>query len=91
MWLFWVKLRKVPFALRRERTLALFALTVIVCACLQSLIISPAVAGFYPDVDVALFATTVIGNGTLFPIVFGIPLIVVLQEEFGLALGQFPG
>ena len=84
MWLIWTKLRDKPFDLRRGGTVGLFALTVIASACLQSLIISPAVAWAYPDVDVMLFALTVVGNGALFPIVFAIPLIIVLQEEFGL-------
>ena len=51
--------------------------------CVQSLIISPAVLWYYPDVDAALFAAIVIGNGTFFPIGFAIPFIIMLQEEFG--------
>ena len=84
MYLFWTRLRKRPFNLRHGRTAVLFALTATACALLQSLIISPAVAWHYPDVDVMLFAVTVLCNGALFPIVFSIPLIIVLQEEFGL-------
>ena len=57
----------------------------IVCSCVQSLIISPAVLWYYPDVDITLFAMIVIGNGTFFPIGFAIPFIIMLQEEFGFA------
>ena len=85
MYLFWAKLGKEPFSLRRGRTIGLFVLSVAFCALLQSLIISPSVAWYYPDVDATLFAVTVLGNGALFPIVFSIPLIIVLQEEFGLS------
>ena len=83
MYLFWTKLRKKPFELRRGRTIGLFVATVIVCACLQSLMISPAVQWYYPDVDVMLFAMTVVGNSALFPIGFTIPFIIMLQEELG--------
>ena len=82
MYLFWTKLRKKPFNLRTRRVVVLFAATVVVCACVQSLIISPAVQWYYPDVDVMLFALIVVGNGTFFPIGFTIPFIIMLQEEF---------
>jgi len=32
---------------------------------------------------VMLFAYSVLGNTSVFPIVFGIPLAIVLQEELG--------
>ena len=83
MYLFWTKLRKREFNLRTVRAIALFIATVIVCACVQSLIISPVVALFYPEVDVMLFAGSVVANGTLFPIGFSIPFIIMLQEEIG--------
>ena len=83
MYLFWTKLRKREFNLRTVRAIALFIATVVVCACVQSLIISPVVALFYPEVDVMLFAGSVVANGTLFPIGFSIPFIIMLQEEIG--------
>lgn len=83
MYLFWTKLRRKPFDLRTGRAVALFAITVFVCACVQSLIISSAVQWHYPDVDTMPFAMIVIGNGTLFPIGFAIPFIILLQEELG--------
>ena len=83
MYLFWTRLRKKPFELRQGRVLGLFVVTVIICACVQSLIIAPAVQWHYPDVDVMLFALVVVGNGALFPIGFAIPFIIMLQEEIG--------
>ena len=85
MYLFWTKLRSKPFNLRTGRAVVLFAVIVIVCACVQSLIISPAVFWYYPDVDIMLFALIVVGNGTFFPIGFTVPFIIMLQEEFGFA------
>ncbi|MBQ1303259.1 MAG: hypothetical protein IIY29_07970 [Firmicutes bacterium] len=37
----------------------------------------------YPEVDAGLFALSVIVNNTAFPIVFGIPIMILLQEELG--------
>lgn len=83
MYLFWTKLRKDLFALRRARTIGLFVVTVVACALVQALIITPAVAFHYPDVDAALFFVSVIANSSLFPIGFAIPFIIMLQEELG--------
>ena len=44
---------------------------------------SPAVAYAYPDVNAKMFACIVLGNSTIFPIVFGIPMAIILQEELG--------
>ena len=85
MYLIWYRLRKEPFSLRDGRTIALMAATIVACACVQALVIAPAVAAFYPDVDVALFAMSVIGNGTVFPLGFAIPFMIMLQEELGFA------
>ena len=43
----------------------------------------PAVAYAYPDVNVKLFAYIVLGNSTIFPIVLGIPMAIIMQEELG--------
>lgn len=81
MYLFWTKLRKKPFNLRKGRTIGLFIVTVVACALVQSFIISPAVAMLYPDVNVMLFAASVVCNSSLFPIGFAIPFIILIQEE----------
>ena len=83
MYLFWTKLRNSQFSLRNLREIGLFIATIVVCACVQSLVISPAVALLYPEVDVMLFTMTVVANSTLFPIGFAIPFIIMLQEELG--------
>ena len=83
MYLFWTKLRKKPFNLRRGRTIGLFVVTIIVCTLVKALMISSAVAFHYPDVDVVLFFASVLLNDALFPIGFAIPFIIMLQEELG--------
>ena len=52
-------------------------------AVLEALIITPSVAVFYPDVNWKLFFVTVTLNTSLFPILFGIPLMILMQEELG--------
>ena len=37
----------------------------------------------YPEVDAAFFTRVVFGNTAVFPIVFGMPLTILMQEEFG--------
>ena len=83
MYVFWNKLRKKDFHLRTPRTIGLFAASIVACALLQALIITPAVALAYPEVDWVVFALTVILNGSLFPICFATPFVILIQEEFG--------
>ena len=52
---------------------------------LKSFDVAPAVALVYPEVDAAFFTRVVFGNTAVFPIVFGIPLAILMQEEFGFA------
>ena len=56
---------------------------VAVSACVQVVIIAPAVAAFYQNVDIAVFTASVLGNGIAFPLGFSIPLIILMQEELG--------
>ena len=52
-------------------------------AVFEAAIITPSVAIFYPDVDWKLFFNSVVLNTALFPILFGIPLTILMQEELG--------
>ena len=60
-----------------------FCMTVVVMAAIETLIVAPAVALVYPEVDAVFLAWAVFGNTAGFPILFGIPLSILLQEEFG--------
>ena len=62
---------------------ALMAALVAVSALAQAVIIAPAVAVFYPDVNVGIFTASVLGNGIAFPLGFSIPLVILMQEELG--------
>jgi len=44
------------------------------------------VALVYPEVDAFLFGLTVLLNTAGFPIVFGIPVMILMQEELGFKL-----
>ena len=44
---------------------------------------TPSVALVYPEVDIRLFAVSVFCNTAAFPIFLGIPLSILMQEEFG--------
>ena len=83
MYAFWTKIRKKPFALRRVRTICLFVAIAVACSLVQALIITPAVAFYYPDVDAPLFFASVVANSSLFPLGFTIPFIIMLQDELG--------
>ena len=83
IWYLWKRFGKHPFALRTIPDLLFHTLTIVVAAILQAIIITPAVAYAYPDVNAKMFACIVLGNSTIFPIVFGIPMAIILQEELG--------
>ena len=78
-----VRRAKTPFSLRTGRNLLRHCWIIILSALLQTVLITPAVALIYPEVDAGLFALSVIANNTAFPIVFGIPIMILLQEELG--------
>ena len=82
-YLFWIKLSKQPFHLRKAKYLLKHILVIIIDAVLVAAIITPFVALSYPDVDAVLFFVVVLINSTAFPIFVGIPLIILLQDELG--------
>ena len=81
----WKRYGRHPFALRTIPDLIFHTLVVVLAAFLQDAIITSSVAYAYPDVNANLFACIVLGNEVIFPIVLGIPMAIVLQEEFGVA------
>jgi energy-coupling factor transport system substrate-specific component len=83
VWLYWTRLSRTPFALRTLPDLARHSLAVAAMALLETVIITPAVALVYPTVDASFFALTVFLNTAAFPILLGIPLAILLQEELG--------
>ena len=82
-YLFWSRIAKTPFSLRTGKNLLKQSLVTFVSAILQAVLITPAVVLVYPDVSGWLFASTVTLNGSVFPIMIGIPLMILMQEELG--------
>ena len=83
VWLYWTRLSRTPFALRTLRDLLRHSLVVVVMALFETALIAPAVALVYPSVDAPYFALTVFSNTASFPILLGVPLAILLQEELG--------
>ncbi|MBE6818505.1 MAG: hypothetical protein E7517_05035 [Ruminococcaceae bacterium] len=83
-WLFWARLSKQSFTLRNHKNLLKHILLILVDALLVAGMITPFVVLSYPDVDAKLFFVMVLINSTAFPILIGIPLIILLQDELGL-------
>lgn len=83
VWFFWKRVWRAPFALRTPRDLLRQCLAVFASSLVFLAILTPAVAIVYPEVDISLFAWSVVGNTVAFPILLGIPLAILLQEEFG--------
>ena len=82
-WLFWRRFSKMPFFLRTGKDLLKLLAVTVVSAALEALLITPTVMLAYTDVNAVLFAETVFLNGTVFPLLLGIPLMILMQEEFG--------
>lgn len=83
VWMMWKRLGRHPFALRTISDLLFHTLVIVCVAILETAIITPAVAFDYPEVNAVFFACAVLGNSTVFPLVLGIPMAIVLQEELG--------
>lgn len=82
-YIFWCRLSRRLFDMRTLKNILIHIAVVAVAAVITAGIIAPAVALSYPDVDLQLLVTTIMINSTAFPILLGIPLIIVLQEELG--------
>ncbi|MEE0956741.1 MAG: hypothetical protein UH734_01485 [Ruminococcus sp.] len=80
---YWSRLSKTPFSLRTGRNLLKQIAVIFVSAMIQTIIITPAVELVYPEVTSRLFAVTVLLNNSAFPIMLGIPLMILMQEELG--------
>ena len=82
-YLFWIKLSKNQFHLRKGRNLLKHTLVIIIDALLVAGMITPFVALSYPEVNTALFFVMVLINSSAFPFCIGIPLIILMQDELG--------
>ena len=83
VWWFWTRVSRTPFSLRTPRDLLRHCLLLAAMGAFETAIVAPAVALVYPEVDAVFLAWAVFGNTAGFPIFLGIPLSILLQEEFG--------
>ena len=80
-YIFWTRISKTPFSLRSGKDLLKQTAVTVVSAVAQAALITPAVELIYPDVKSMVFASTVLLNDTIFPLLLGIPLMILMQEE----------
>ena len=90
MYLYWCRISKDSFSLRSGRNILKHITLITAVAAIETIIITPAVAVFYPDVNYLLFAASVMLNTSVFPILLGIPLIFLIQEELGFKPASSP-
>lgn len=82
-YLYWQKISKTPFSLRTWKSLLRQLAVIVVSAITEAGFIVPSVKLLYPEVETLLLAVTVLLNGTMFPLMLGIPLMILMQEELG--------
>ncbi len=82
-YLFWTRLSKQSFDLRKPRNILTHTAVIAVDALIVAGIITPSVALTYPEVNTGVFFSVVLGNSSLFPFFIGIPLIILMQDELG--------
>ena len=82
-YLFWIRLSKQRFHLREAKDFLKHILLINVAALLIAGIITPFVALSYPEVNATLFFFSVLINSIAFPLLLGIPLIILMQDELG--------
>lgn len=86
LYYYWNYISKSKPHLRTAGNIIHYCIIIFLMALLEAGIITPSVSAFYPDVDRELFFTMVLLNTALFPILFGIPLTILIREELGFKL-----
>ena len=82
-YIFWTRISKEPFSLRTGKSLLKQIAVTAVSAAAQAALITPAVIWIYPEVSGWTFASTVLLNSSVFPILLGIPMMILMHEELG--------
>ena len=80
---YWKRRPGIRLHLRTVGNIIHYSIVITVTAIFEAAIITPSVAAFYPEVDWLMFFTVVVLNTALFPILFGIPLMILMKEELG--------
>ncbi len=84
IYLYWTRISRSQFSLRTGKNLLKCVGIIILSAVVEAVLITPMVAAVYPDVDAWLFAVSVLLNTSAFPIFFGMPFMMILQDELEL-------
>lgn len=84
VWLYWTHVSRTPFSLRTARDMLRYCVVIFLMAIVEDAIVATTVELVYPEVSFPFLAAVVFGNTAGFPIVLGIPLMILLQEEMGL-------
>lgn len=82
-YVFWTRISKTPFSLRTGKSILKQLAVIVVSSVIEALIITPAVKLIYPEIDMLLLFITIFLNGAAFPLMLGIPLMILMQEELG--------
>ena len=83
IYMYYSKFSKEPFSLHKGKSILRFIAIVFAAAVLEAVIITPFVALIYPEVDAKLFALSVVTNTLVFPVFFGMPIIMLMHNELG--------
>ena len=82
-YIFWTRISREQFNLRNVKNIFKYIVLCVIVAVVEDVIITPFVAMFYPDVAYKTFSMIVLFNTALFPILLGIPIMILMQEELG--------
>ena len=82
-YIFWTRISRTDFHLRNVKNIFKYIGLGVFVALLEAAVITPFVAMIYPDVAYMTFAKIVFLNTSIFPILPGIPIIILMQEELG--------
>ncbi len=88
-WFFWNKISKSPFHLRTGKNLLIQIVVTIISSVIVTLMIVSVVYLSYPEIDIALLSLVIMLNDTIFPIILGIPLIILMQDELNFKPKEF--
>ena len=80
---YYKRISREGLKLKKAAKIFEYMVILILAALIEAIMITPSVRYAYPDVDWKVFMISVILNTSIFPIIFGIPLIILLQEELG--------
>lgn len=82
IWLYWTRVSRTPFSLRTVRDILKYSFVVVIAAMIETFAIAKPVSLIYPEINDVMLAKAIFANMVLFPILLGIPLAILLQEEF---------